>query len=294
MAALLIGWAVLIGGCELAGGDSVHQPKLMSVEVEEVPEPDPMAPMVEQMEVKATRHNRSPQTLYSVTLQGTLAQPEGLANAYGPTGWAVLEALDAQGKPMQFTSDRSALPDALQSETIAELYQRIGVSMGRRTSQRMPFSIQMREMDYLTPSLKRLKLRSFALVADGEQQMEMPLPAKDTTADLGDAWTVSVQTTASDAQELVMQAIAADPPFWPLEVELLDEQGELLSVGFRRGVETLGSTIATRWKFNQPMLISDSPRALRVRVAQGLRVKQLDAELGDVKLVELRASPGKQ
>lgn len=290
-------WAAALGlgfaatGCDLLPDRPVNQPKLMSTEVEPLPAPDPSAPLIERMEVKATRGNRDTRTTYSIHLAGTLPRPADLDSAFGPTGWSVTELVDAQGKPMRFATAGEQNADSLATAPVAELYRRIGVSMGRTTGDRLAFSVQVRDLDYLTPRLKRLGIRSFALVADGEQWVEIDPPPSGEGVELEGGWTLSVQDTMSDEQELLLQAADANPALWPLEIEMVDENGQLLAVGFRRGIETLGEALATRWTFNQPAVWADDGRTLRVRLAEGLRIQQLDTELGDVRLIELKQPP---
>ena len=290
-AGCLGGLMLSAGGCALAGGETPSQPKLMSVEVESMPEPDPMAPQIEFMEVKAFRGDRDVEPHYSITLRGTLARPAGMADVYGPTAWTAIEVVDAQGRAMQFEADGYGNAAALHNEPVAELYRRLGVSLGRQTGGRVPFSIQLRELDYLTPKLRRLALRSYVLKATGERDVDLELPAVGSDVTLADAWTVTLQDTGSGSQQLLLHAVDADPAVWPLQVDLVDAQGELLSVGYRRGIETIGSTLASRWSFNQEQLAADDGRKLRIRLAEGLGVKQLDTEFGDVELIELKAQP---
>ncbi len=289
---LMIVLAALAGpGCRgvtpPAGATPRQQPKLVRMGVESLPTADDDAPLIEQFEVRASRNKSDPRTLYSMSIQGTLARPEGLDAAYGPTGWAVLEVLDAQGRSMRFTTESYVEPAELQSQPVAELYRRIGSTMGRMSDERLPFAIHLRDLDYLTPELRRLTMRSYALIAENEQTVDLPLPEARESATVGEMWTLSVEETASEKQELVLHAIAAEPTVWPLQVELRDAQGKLLSVGFRRGLEKRGDTPLVRWQFNQAELVADAPRTLRIRLATGLSVKQLDAELADVTLVEL-------
>ncbi|MEL7086918.1 MAG: hypothetical protein AAGL98_00505 [Planctomycetota bacterium] len=289
-------------GCEIIAPRPVNQPKLMSVEVATMDEPDPAAPMIEHMEVKAVRTGRATQTLYSVNLRGTIARPAGLENAFGPTGWAALEAVDPDGLPLTFSTRGYLNADQLHQEPADELYRRLGVSMSRHPGRRLPFDVQLNELEYLTPSFKKLSLRAYAVIPENPQTVELVPPALDASAAVAEAWTLRIETTADDRQELVLHALDADPAVWPLGVDLLDGQGNLLSAGYRRGVETRGSTLATQWKFNQPDILgSDAPgmdsessaapaapgRRLRVRLADDLKLKQLDAELGDVQLIEL-------
>ncbi len=283
--------AALLGGCALAGGDTVNQPELRSVEVETMPEPDPRAPRIDQMEVKALRSDGSSTTQYSVMLRGTIARPAGLDTAFGPTGWSVLEVLDARGQPMTFATEGYAQPNGLNEEPTIELYRRIGVSLGRQGGDRLGFNIQLRDLRYLTPKFSRLALRAYALVPESESWVEVAVPTREESATVAEAWTLSVQPTVSDMQEVVLQAIEADPGVWPVEVDLLDAEGKVLSNGFRRGVETLGVTLATRWKFNQPDVVGEG-RTLRIRLARGLGIKQLDAELGNVQLIRVTRPTG--
>jgi hypothetical protein len=288
-ALLLTVAGVSLGGCALAGGGSPTQPKLMSVDVEAMPEPDPRAPQIEFMEVKATRAEREMTPRYSIQLRGTLARPDGLGGAYGPTAWTATQVLDAQGQPMQYQTDGYGAPDALLHEPVAELYRRLGVSLGRHTAARIPFAIQLRDLEYLTPKLSRLALRAYVLEADGERDLDAALPALDQSVTVAESWTLSIQPTADGKQEVLLHAIDPAPPVWPLQVDLVDASGQLLSAGFRRGIETLGNTLATRWKFNQDQLLGDDGRRLRLRIADDLHVKQVDTELGDVALIELKS-----
>ena len=298
-------------GCEIIAPRPVNQPKLVSVEVAAMEEPDPDAPMIEHMEVKAVRTGRATQTLYSVNLRGTIARPEGLDGAFGPTGWAALEALDQQAQPMTFNTRGYLNPDELHHEPTDELYRRLGVSMNRHKGQRLPFDVLLSELEYLTPVFKQLRLRAYAVIPENPHTAELAPPALESSAVVAEAWTLRVETTADDRQELVLHAIAADPGVWPIGVDLLDGEGNLLSAGYRRGVETRGDTLATQWKFNQPDILGtpgmtpapgsasasdagtpdSSGRRLRVHLADDLKLKQLDAELGDVQLIELQ---GKQ
>ena len=295
--AWLVGLSLLGGvvgsGCALVGAGSVNEPELRSVGVETMPEPDPRSPRIDQLEVKAWRSDGAATNQYTVMLRGTIARPPGLDQGFGPTAWAVREVLDARGQPMSFTTEGYTTPDGLYQEPAAELYRRIGVSLGRQGGDRLGFAIHLRDLRYLTPKFARLALRAYALVPEGESHVDIAVPDAGQSVTLAGAWTLSVQPTVSDTQELVLQAIEAEPPIWPLEVDLLDEQGNLLSNGFRRGVETLGVTLATRWKFNQPE-IAGQGRRLRVRLAQGLGVKQLDAELGNVQLIRIDRPEGPQ
>ncbi|MEM7627437.1 MAG: hypothetical protein AAF333_17715 [Planctomycetota bacterium] len=280
------GTALGLVGCEIIAQRPINQPKLMSVEVATMDEPDPTAPMIEHMEVKAVRTGRATQTLYSVNLRGTIARPAGLEDAFGPTGWAALDALDADGQPMKFTTRGYLNADQLHQEPADELYRRLGVSMSRHKGQRLPFDVQLSELEYLTPSFKQLRLRAYAVIPENPRTVELAPPTPDSSEVVAGAWTLRIEATADDRQELVLHAINADPAIWPLGVDLLDGQGNLLSSGFRRGVETRGDTLATQWKFNQPDILGDG-RRLRVQLADNLRLKQLDAELGDVQLIEL-------
>ena len=290
-AGLLLGMAAG-PGCTLVGAGSVNEPELRSVGVETMPEPDPRSPRIDQMEVKAWRSDGSTTTQYAVMLRGTIARPPGLEQAFGPSAWSVRELLDSRGQPMSFTTEGYATADGLYQEPAVELYRRIGVSMGRQGGDRVGFSVHLRDLRYLTPKFARLALRAYALVPEAESRTEVPVPAVGESATLAGAWTLSVQETVTETQELVLQAIEAEPPVWPLEVDLVDAEGNLLSNGFRRGIETLGVTLATRWKFNQPDVAGEG-RRLRIRLAQGLGVKQLDAELGNVQLIRV-TRPGTQ
>lgn len=299
--AFLTGFAATaagLTGCEIIAPRPVNQPKLMSVEVAAMAEPNPDAPMIEHMEVKAVRTGRATQTFYSVNLRGTIARPAGLENAFGPTGWAALVALDQEGEPMKFSTRGYLNADQLHQEPADELYRRLGVSMSRHKGHRLPFDVQLSELEYLTPVFKQLRLRAYAVIPANPRTIDLVPPALDSSEIVAEAWTLRIENTADDRQELVLHALSADPAVWPLGVELLDGQGNLLSAGYRRGVETRGDTLATQWKFNQPDILGDpgnadgsSGRRLRVHLADDLKLKQLDAELGDVHLVELR---GKQ
>jgi len=312
-------------------------PTLIEMQVEPMPAVNPAAPTIEQLEVKATRSGTSARTHYSIALQGTLARPDGLDHAYGPLAWSVLEAHDADGQPMRFSTEGYANPDTLLNEPVDELYRRVGATMVRVDAQRLNFNVHLKELAYLTPRFKRLAIRSYAIVADDEQAMEVELPAIGASADVAGAWVLTVQT-AGDRQELQLRAVETEPSVWPLRLELIDDEGRVLSTGYRRGTMMLDHTLATQWRFSQPTLVSpaaetvtgetetpnevqskaeaedemakdgeaaepnneaqavepeaaDAPPAWRLRAhhAAGLHLQQLDAVLGDIRLIDLTA-----
>lgn len=307
---------IVLAGCVAgdAAGDP-SQPTLLDMQVETMPAVDPRLPVIEQLEVKAVRSEGSDRTVYSIMMSGTLARPDGLDQAYGPMSWAVAEALDAEGRAMRFTTDGYLKPDGLQNEPVAELYKRIGPTMARVSADRLPFAVKLRELDYLTARFQKLSLRSYAIVAEDEREVELAFPAVGESVDVAGAWVLTVEQL-SDRQEVMLRAIESEPAVWPLRLELVDGGGMVISKGFRRGTETLDHTLATRWRFGQPTLVppedaaapeigadgayapADAPVALqmdraawrlRVFYAAGLHVRQLDAVLGDVQLIDLQA-----
>lgn len=302
-------------------------PTLIEMQVEPMPAVNPEAPTIEQLEVKATRVGASAKTNYSIALQGTLARPGGLDHAYGPLAWSVTAAHDADGTPMRFATEGYANPDALLNEPVGQLYHRLGATMIRVDAQRLNFNVHLKDLAYLTPRFERLAIRSYAILADDEQALELDLPAIGGSADVAGAWVLTVQT-AGDRQELQLHAVDAEPSVWPLRLELIDGEGRVLSTGYRRGSMMLDHTLATQWRFSQPTLVTppaaeatpaeaqaetqpedaaDTAEAteptdataarpaapphwrLRIHHAGGLRLQQLDAVLGDVRLIDLTA-----
>lgn len=281
-------------GASPTGIAETPPPTLIDMQVEPMPAVDPAAPTIEQLEVKASRSEASAKTNYSIALQGTLARPDGLDHAYGPLAWSVTAAHDTHGNPMRFTTEGYATPDALLNEPVAELYRRLGPTMVRVNAQRLNFNVHLKDLDYLTPRFERLAIRSYAILAEDEQTLDIDLPAVDASADVAGAWVLTVQT-AGERQELQLHAVDPEPGVWPLRLELIDAEGNVISTGYRRGSTTLDKTLATQWRFSQPTLTPD-PQAdpdtawrLRIHHAKGLGIKQLDAVLGDVELINLAA-----
>ncbi|MEO0514219.1 MAG: hypothetical protein AAF086_02850 [Planctomycetota bacterium] len=311
-------------------------PTLIDMQVEPMPAVNPAAPTIEQLEVKATRVGASAKTNYSIALQGTLARPDGLDHAYGPLAWSVIAAHDADGHPMRFATEGYANPDALLNEPVDELYRRVGATMVRVDAQRLNFNVHLKDLAYLTPRFERLAIRSYAIVADDEQALELDLPTLGGSADVAGAWVLTVQT-AGDRQELQLHAVDVEPGLWPLRLELIDGEGRVLSTGYRRGSMMLDNALATQWRFSQPTLVappateavpaetevqvevqvevegaadaaedhdavepietSAEPTTpagppdwrLRIHHAASLHLQQLDAVLGDVRLIDLTA-----
>ncbi|MEM1108758.1 MAG: hypothetical protein AAGH99_08715 [Planctomycetota bacterium] len=275
-------------------------PTLIDMQVEAMPEVDPKAPIIEYLEVKAVRNEANADPYTTVSLRGTLARPAGLDHAYGPLGWAATEALDDDGHPLRFTTEGYASPDKLLNEPVDELYRRVGPTMARIDAQRLHFDVHLKGLEYLTPRLERLALRSYAIVADDEQTLDVDLPAIDGSAEVAGAWVLTV-VQLDERQELLLHAVDAEPSVWPLRLELIDAEGRVLSTGFRRGTDTRDDTMATQWRFSQPTLVADGSAAgsdgeeeqvipdwrLRVHHAAGLRLQQLDAVLGNIKLLDL-------
>ncbi|MEM6855314.1 MAG: hypothetical protein AAF593_12985, partial [Planctomycetota bacterium] len=142
--------------------------------------------------------------------------------------------------------------------------------------------------------------------AEDEQAIDVELPTTDGSVDVAEAWVLTVQAVG-DRQELQLRAHDPEPSVWPLRLELIDAEGNVISTGYRRGTTTLDNTLATQWRFSQPTLTpdpADSPETetqdpsenerapawrLRVHHATGLGIKQLDAVLGEVQLIDLIA-----
>ncbi len=306
-------------------------PTLIDMQVEPMPAVNPAAPTIEQLEVKATRSAASDKTHYSIALQGTLARPEGLDHAYGPMAWSVTAAHDADGQPMRYTTEGYATADALVNEPIGELYRRLGATLVRVDAQRLNFNVHLKDLEYLTPRFERLAIRSYAILADDEQALDVDLPSLGGSADVAGEWVLTVQT-AGDRQELQLHAVNPEPSVWPLRLELIDAEGRVVSTGYRRGLSTLDHTVATQWRFSQPLLVAastpdadqtaageadasaekspsnaPSPKApqadapdqpvasavptwrLRIHHASALHIKQVDAVLGGVRLIDLTA-----
>ena len=128
----------------------------------------------------------------------------------------------------------------------------------------------------------------------------------DTGRDVAEAWVLTVQTVG-DRQELQLRAHDPEPSVWPLRLELIDDEGNVISTGYRRGTTTLDNTLATQWRFSQPTLTPEPAAGseaetqdqsenepaptwrLRIHHATGLGSKQLDAVLGEVQLIDLTA-----
>ena len=285
-------WAIsaaCLAGCQSAPPEPGGQPELVSIGVAAVPAPDPGAAVVDHVEVKAVRSGPSAPTHYTINLRGTIERPDGLDDAFGPIGWAVVEAVDQEGNPLDFGTRGHTNADKLKMETAAERFRRVGVSMGRSRGERLAFDLLLNEMDYLPAGFDKLAIRAYALVPEALRIEELSPPPTGEAAAVGDAWSLRVIEIESERQELVLEASDASPAAWPLAVELLDAQGKLLSAGYRRGVETNQGALVSRWRFNQPQISGSDGYRLRVQIADQLNLKQLDAELGRVHLIDLEA-----
>ncbi|MEM9419389.1 MAG: hypothetical protein AAGA25_10120 [Planctomycetota bacterium] len=270
-----------------------EKPTLLDMQVEAMPEVDPQAPVIEQLDIKASRNHANPKAFYSIAVRGTLARPDGLDHAYGPLAWAVTAAHDADDQPMRYNTDGYPTPDALLNEPVDELYRRLGPTMVRVDSQRLTFNVLLRDLDYLTPRFARLAIRSYAILADDEQTLDLDLPAVGGSADVAGAWVLTVQPT-EDRQELQLHSVNPEPGVWPLRLELIDAEDNVVSTGYRRGTITLDDTMATQWRFSQPTIVPGPDEEatgwrLRVHHTTNLHLKQLDAVLGDVQLIDLTA-----
>ncbi|MEM9915713.1 MAG: hypothetical protein AAF911_12195 [Planctomycetota bacterium] len=305
LASILLGF-IAISGLNPAVTAEVPAPTLIDMQVEPIPAVDPAAPTIDQLEIKVTRSEALAINNYSIALQGTLARPDGLDHAYGPLAWSVVAAHDTHGNSMRFTTEGYTTPDVLLNEPVAELYRRLGPTMVRVNAQRLSFNVHLKNLDYLTPRFERLAIRSYAILAEDEQAIDVELPTTDGSVDVAEAWVLTVQAVG-DRQELQLRAHDPEPSVWPLRLELIDAEGNVISTGYRRGTTTLDNTLATQWRFSQPTLTPNpaaSPETetqdpsenepaptwrLRIHHATGLGIKQLDAVLGEVQLIDLTA-----